>query len=58
MHKDGVVVAEYCTALPPEHELQQRLQGMLRDARERLARRELPSGELAGEFVDECGAQT
>ena len=45
MHKDGIVVAEYWTALPPKHELEQRLQVMLRDARERLARRELPSGE-------------
>lgn len=45
MHKDGIVVAEYWTALPPKHELEQRLQAMLRDARERLARRELPSGE-------------
>jgi len=52
MHKDGIVVAEYWTALPPKHELEQRLQAMLRDARERLARRELlqPTTDL-GEFV-------
>ena len=43
MHKDGIVVAEYWTALPPKQELEQRLQIMLRSARERLARRELPS---------------
>ncbi|MGH3494188.1 MAG: PDDEXK nuclease domain-containing protein [Sciscionella sp.] len=43
MHKDGIVVAEYWTALPPKHELEERLQAMLRSARERLARRELPS---------------
>lgn len=43
MHRDGIVVAEYWTALPPKHELEQRLQLMLREARERLARRELPS---------------
>lgn len=43
MHKDGIVVSEYWTALPPKHELEQRLQAMLRSARERLARRELPS---------------
>lgn len=43
MHKDGIVVAEYWTALPPKRELEQRLQAMLRTARERLARRELPS---------------
>lgn len=42
MHKDGIVVAEYWTALPPKHELEQRLQAILRDARERIARRELP----------------
>jgi len=45
MHKDGIVVAEYWTALPPKHELEQRLQAMLRDARERLARRQLPSAD-------------
>ncbi len=45
MHKDGIVVAEYWTALPPKHELEQRLQVMLREARERLARRELSAGE-------------
>lgn len=45
MHKDGIVVAEYWTALPPRHELEQRLQSILRDARERLARRALPSGD-------------
>ena len=43
MHTDGIVVAEYWTALPPKQELEQRLQLMLREARERLARRELPS---------------
>ncbi|WOP17470.1 YhcG family protein [Raineyella sp. LH-20] len=43
MHKDGIVVAEYWTALPPKHELEARLQAMLRSARERLVRRQLPS---------------
>ncbi len=43
MHKDGIVVAEYWTALPPRQELEQRLQAMLREARERLARRVLDS---------------
>jgi len=41
MHKDGIAVAEYWTALPPKQELEQRLQTILRDARERLARRGL-----------------
>lgn len=45
MHKDGIVVAEYWTALPPKQELEQRLHVMLREARERLARRELPSSD-------------
>lgn len=45
MHKDGIVVAEYWTALPPKHELEERLRLMLRNARERLARRGLPSAE-------------
>lgn len=45
MHKDGIVVAEYWTALPPRHELEQRLQAILRNARERLARRALPSAD-------------
>lgn len=44
MHKDGIVVAEYWTALPPKEELEERLQVMLRDARERISRRELPGG--------------
>jgi predicted nuclease of restriction endonuclease-like (RecB) superfamily len=43
MHKDGIVVAEYWTALPPKKELEERLRLMLQSARERLARRELPS---------------
>ncbi|WP_454293331.1 PDDEXK nuclease domain-containing protein [Salana multivorans] len=45
MHRDGIVVAEYWTGLPPKHELEQRLQMMLQEARERLARRELPSAD-------------
>lgn len=43
MHKDGIVVAEYWTELPSREELELRLRAILRDARERLARRELPS---------------
>ncbi|MDR1213904.1 MAG: PDDEXK nuclease domain-containing protein [Propionibacteriaceae bacterium] len=48
MHKDGIVVAEYWTELPPKRELEERIQIILRDAKERLARRELaavPDGE-------------
>lgn len=39
MHRDGIVVAEYWTALPPKAELEAKLGGIVRDARERLARR-------------------
>ena len=43
LHKDNVVVAEYWTELLPKKELEDRLQIMLRDAQERVARRGLPS---------------
>lgn len=43
MHKDGIVVAEYWTALPPKAELEARIQAIYRAAAERVARRELPS---------------
>lgn len=39
MHKDGIVVAEYWTALPPKAELEAKLAEIVRDAQERLARR-------------------
>jgi predicted nuclease of restriction endonuclease-like (RecB) superfamily len=45
MHKEGIVVAECWTALPPKQELEDRLQMILRNARERLARRNLPLPE-------------
>lgn len=44
MHKDGIVVAEYWTALPPKEELQQRIAQIYRAAQERVARRALGSG--------------
>ncbi|HEY7042932.1 MAG TPA: PDDEXK nuclease domain-containing protein [Nocardioidaceae bacterium] len=43
MHKDGIVVAEYWTALPPKAELEAKLAEIVRDAQERLARRGLPA---------------
>jgi hypothetical protein len=43
MHKDGIVVAEYWTVLPPKEEIQAKLSEIVRDAQERLARRGLPS---------------
>ncbi|MDR1999377.1 MAG: PDDEXK nuclease domain-containing protein [Frankiaceae bacterium] len=49
MEGDGIAVAEYWAALPPKGELTARIQMMLRDARERLARREqTPIAELRG----------
>lgn len=42
MHKDGIVVAEYWTDLPPKAELEARIQAIYRAAAERVARRELP----------------
>lgn len=44
MHKDGIVVAEYWTALPPKEELQQRISQIYRAAQERVARRALGPG--------------
>lgn len=41
MHKDGIVVAEYWTALPPKAELQARIQQIYQAATERVARREI-----------------
>ncbi|MDR0284628.1 MAG: hypothetical protein LBI33_07030 [Propionibacteriaceae bacterium] len=41
LHKDNIVVAEYWTDLLPKKELEDRLQVILRDAKERVARRVL-----------------
>ncbi|MCL2423328.1 MAG: hypothetical protein FWD11_05455 [Micrococcales bacterium] len=41
MHKDGIVVAEYWTVLPPKAELEARIQTIYRDAQERIARRQI-----------------
>ncbi|MDR0592539.1 MAG: PDDEXK nuclease domain-containing protein [Bifidobacteriaceae bacterium] len=42
LHKDNIVVAEYWTELLPKKELEDRLRVILRQARERAARRALP----------------
>lgn len=42
MHKDGIVVAEYWTALPPKAELEARIRAIYRAAAGRVARRDLP----------------
>jgi len=41
MHKDGIMVAEYWTELPPKEQLEQKIQEALQSARERLARKKL-----------------
>jgi len=41
MHKDGIVVAEYWTELPPKKELEKRLHKALIEAREMLEKRKL-----------------
>jgi len=45
MHRDGIVVAEYWTDLPPKLELENRLRVILRQAKERLARREIEAAK-------------
>jgi predicted nuclease of restriction endonuclease-like (RecB) superfamily len=42
LHRDGIMVAEYWTDLPPKAELEKRLHQALIEARERLAARGLP----------------
>ena len=51
LHKDGIVVAEYWTTLPPKAELQARIQAVYREAQERIARRQLTAA--ADEDIDE-----
>lgn len=41
MHKDGIIVAEYWTELPPKKELEKRLHDALIEAREQIERRKL-----------------
>lgn len=41
MHKDGIMVAEYWTELPPRKELEKRVQLALTEAKERLEKRQL-----------------
>lgn len=43
LDKEGIAVAEYWTELPPKDELEERLAIILREAKERLARRALVS---------------
>ncbi|MEQ1799414.1 MAG: PDDEXK nuclease domain-containing protein [Lacibacter sp.] len=41
MHKDGIMVAEYWTELPPKKELEQKIHSILVEARERIERKKL-----------------
>ncbi len=41
MHKDGIMVAEYWTELPPKKELEKRLHKALIEAREQIEKRKL-----------------
>jgi len=52
LNKDNIVVAEYWTDLLPKKELEARLQVILRDAQERVARRALPgSPDTSGQLL-------
>ncbi len=42
MHKDGIVLAEYWTEMPPKKEFEQKIHALLAEARERQIRRRLP----------------
>jgi predicted nuclease of restriction endonuclease-like (RecB) superfamily len=41
MHKDGIMVAEYWTELPPKKELEQKIHAILAEAKERIERKKL-----------------
>lgn len=41
MHKDGIMVAEYWTELPPKKQLEQKIHSILMEARERIERNKL-----------------
>ena len=38
MHKDGIMVAEYLTVMPPKQELEAKLHQLLMEAKERIER--------------------
>ncbi len=41
MHKDGIMVAEYWTELPPKKQLEKKIQSILTEAKERMERNKL-----------------
>ena len=46
MHKDGIVLAEYWTDLPPKKEFEQKIHMLLLEAQERQARRQALTSEV------------
>jgi hypothetical protein len=48
IHKDGIVVAEYWTGLPPKKEFEQKIHSILIEAREQQKRKKtfLPNGSV------------
>jgi len=47
MDKDGIMVAEYWTTLPPKAEFEQKIQTILVETRERMAQRNLLTADEA-----------
>jgi hypothetical protein len=41
MHKDGIMVAEYWTELPPRKQFEEKIHLLLTEARERMIRKKL-----------------
>ncbi|MBC7523994.1 MAG: hypothetical protein H7239_06110 [Flavobacterium sp.] len=41
MHKDGIMVAEYWTDLPPKKQFEEKIHLLVAEARERIERRKL-----------------
>ncbi len=41
MHKDGIMVAEYWTELPPKKQFEEKIHMLLKEAKERIARKKL-----------------
>jgi predicted nuclease of restriction endonuclease-like (RecB) superfamily len=50
MHKDGIMVAEYWTELPPRKQLEQKIHSILIEAKERMERNNLEEGRNAQEY--------
>ena len=46
MHKDGIMVAEYWTNLPPKEEFEKKIHSLVEEAKERIERRMLLEGNI------------